>query len=332
MLKLASLDDLPAARRVGAWRDAVCDAFVRLECRPDEQVPLRGRLEFGTLGELHVARVSSTPQTVQRTEQAVAQANDAFVLASVQLRGTTVVSQGGNEAVLTPGCIAFYDTARPYALRLPDAFDQVVLHLPRSQLAARAPHVLGGMARRLPAADPFAQAIVALAPRLMQAAAVGRPDLAERTAAVAQELMVLALESLTLPAAPADALEDAPAPGATAANHAAVSDALVWRTRELIGQQLDDATLSPTKLAAQAHVSLRRLQEVFHDRGTTVSDCIWDLRLDCARQSLANPAHGRDSIGVIAYRAGFQDVAHFSRRFRQRFGMSPSEFRAQRVP
>ena len=113
------------------------------------------------------------------------------------------------------------------------------------------------MARRIQASDPFAQAILALAPQLLRMVHSARPDVAQRTAAAAVELIALALDSLD--SLDADAAENAPDVAASGP----VADALVWRTRELISRQLDDAALTPTRLAAQVHVSLRRLQEVF---------------------------------------------------------------------
>ena len=114
MTALLSINTLPQPRREAAWRDAVCDTFVRLECTPERSAPMHGRIEAGLLGNLHVARVTSSPQHVERTRERAAQDDQAFVLLSLQYRGRTVVRQAGNEAVLTPGCIAFYDTARPY--------------------------------------------------------------------------------------------------------------------------------------------------------------------------------------------------------------------------
>ena len=105
------------------------------------------------------------------------------------------------------------------------------------------------------------------------------------------------------------------------------ADALAWRARDLIGQQLEDTALSPTRLASQVHVSLRRLQEVFQSQGTTLIDCIWQARLEFARSMLCNCEHRQESISTVAYRAGFTDVAHFSRRFKQAFGMSPRQYR-----
>jgi AraC-like DNA-binding protein len=36
----------------------------------------------------------------------------------------------------------------------------------------------------------------------------------------------------------------------------------------------------------------------------------------------------REHIGDIAYRCGFGDPVHFTRLFRQRFGLTPSELRS----
>ncbi len=325
MPSVLSIADIPAHRRESAWRDAVCDTFVRLECTPDRHAPMHGRIESGVLGLLHVARVTSSPQTVQRTAARALQDDQPQVLVSLQLRGRTVVQQGGRQAVLTPGCLAFYDTARPYTLTLPGDFDQIVLHMPRHTLAQHVPRGLDHMAQRIHASDPFAQAILALAPQLLRLVNAARPEVAQRTAAAAVELIALALDSLTTDTGELPPTHDAPRQGQT---HQAVADALVWRTRELICRQLDDTQLSPSRLATQVHVSLRRLQEVFQNQGTTLTDCIWDTRLEFARGLLASTAHTHESVSSVAYQAGFSDVAHFSRRFKLRYGVAPSEYRA----
>jgi AraC-like DNA-binding protein len=322
MTALLSIDTLPQPRREAAWRDAVCDTFVRLECTPERSAPMHGRLEAGVLGNLHVARVTSSPQHVERTRERAAQDDQAFVLLSLQYRGRTVVRQAGNEAVLTPGCIAFYDTARPYTLTLPNDFDQIVLHLPRDMVNASVPRGLDHMAQKLSASNPFAQTIIALGPQLLTMMNTARPSMAARTAAAAVELISLALDSLDNPLeAPAEAAE-------SPRSASAVADALAWRARELIGHQLDDAGLTPSRLASQMHVSLRRLQEVFHGQGTTLTDCIWDARLEFARGLLALVTQRQESVSTIAMRSGFSDVAHFCRRFKQRYGLPPSEYRA----
>ena len=48
-----------------------------------------------------------------------------------------------------------------------------------------------------------------------------------------------------------------------------------------------------------------------------LTDCIWEAPLEFARGLLTNVAHRRESISTVAHRAGFSDVAHFSRRFKR---------------
>jgi AraC-like DNA-binding protein len=306
-----------------AWRDAVCDTFVRLECELEKRSPFHGLLEAGAVGDLHVARVKSSPQTVNRTRELAEQASDAFVLLSIQTRGKTLIQQGKNETLLTPGCIAFYDTARPYTLSLPNDFDQIVLHLPRDLVEKSSPGGLDHMAEKLNASNPFAQAILALAPQLLRIATAAPTILAQRTAAAAVELIALALASL---ANGKDAMLGMSRDSAS--NKSASADSILWRTRDAISDHIDDTNLTPALLAAQVKVSLRRLQEVFQAQGTTPSDCIWEMRLEYARNLLSAQQYQKDSITTLAYRAGFSDTAHFSRRFKQQFGMSPREYRS----
>jgi AraC-like DNA-binding protein len=44
---------------------------------------------------------------------------------------------------------------------------------------------------------------------------------------------------------------------------------------------------------------------------------------------LADPACAGRTVSAIALEAGFGDVSYFNRRFRRRYGMSPSDARAQ---
>jgi AraC-like DNA-binding protein len=312
------IDAMPAARRAAAWRDAVCDTFVRLECTPDRHAPLHGRLDATVFGDLHAARVVSSPQRVERTAARAATADEAYVLMSVQMRGRTVVRQGNAEADLTPGCLAFYDTTRPYTLTLPNDFDQIVLHMPHAALERAVPGGLDHMAQRIDATNPFAQAIVAVAPQLLRASTQASPALAQRTAAVAQELIELALASLMSSPEP-------PAAGARPTPFSGVGDSIVWRARDVMGRRLADMALTPAGVASEVGVSLRRLQESFQQQGCTVVDTLWEMRLDLARSMLAGQP--QLAVGDVAERAGFADAAHFSHRFRQRFGLSPREYR-----
>lgn len=79
-------------------------------------------------------------------------------------------------------------------------------------------------------------------------------------------------------------------------------------------------------MADVAHVSIRAIQQAFHDDlGTTPVNYIRDRRLELAHAQLADaiPSDGMTVTGV-AERWGFRHLSNFSAIYRKRFGESPS--------
>ena len=54
-----------------------------------------------------------------------------------------------------------------------------------------------------------------------------------------------------------------------------------------------------------------------------------ERRLQRCRRALEDSRQDHRSIGEIAFKWGFSDLSHFSRRFKTRFGMSPSDYRRE---
>lgn len=97
--------------------------------------------------------------------------------------------------------------------------------------------------------------------------------------------------------------------------------------REYIDANLSDPLLSPATIAAAHFISTRHLHNVFHESGTTVASWIRSQRLEGARRDLRDPLHAGKSVGAVAAHWGFLDAAHFSRTFRDAFGVPPSDWR-----
>ncbi|GAB3617709.1 hypothetical protein GCM10027416_22660 [Okibacterium endophyticum] len=77
--------------------------------------------------------------------------------------------------------------------------------------------------------------------------------------------------------------------------------------------------------AAAAHaISIRTMNRIFAAAGTTYSEVVRQRRLANGRMDLIN---SQDSISKIAFRWGFADGSHFSRAFKDSFGVSPGEYR-----
>ena len=82
--------------------------------------------------------------------------------------------------------------------------------------------------------------------------------------------------------------------------------------------------LSATAIARGAGCSRSRLYEAFAAQDCTVMDTLREMRLQRARILIEQ--NQRLNVGTIAWRCGFASPSGFSKLFRMRFGLTPSEW------
>lgn len=81
------------------------------------------------------------------------------------------------------------------------------------------------------------------------------------------------------------------------------------------------------KMADEVGLSVSRFHTAFKNHfGQTPKEYIRDQRLNRAREILQDP-HNFDSIKTIAYEVGINDLSHFARDFKKKFGLTPTEYR-----
>ena len=97
--------------------------------------------------------------------------------------------------------------------------------------------------------------------------------------------------------------------------------------QSFIRRYLGDPELCPGMIAAAHHMSLRSLQQLFHDEGLTVAGWVRQRRLEGCRHDLSDPALAARPVAAIAARWGFPNPGDFSRAFRSRHGLPPAEYR-----
>lgn len=98
------------------------------------------------------------------------------------------------------------------------------------------------------------------------------------------------------------------------------------RVLDYIAAHLDDPRLDVQSVARASGISARYVHLLMHRTGRTFSRYVLEHRLERCRSALEIRS-GRGTITDIAFRWGFNDVSHFSRVFRRRYGVSPREIR-----
>jgi AraC-like DNA-binding protein len=93
-----------------------------------------------------------------------------------------------------------------------------------------------------------------------------------------------------------------------------------------IRANLADPRLSPASVADALHLSRRTLYAALTPDDDGVAAQIRRQRLDCAHAMLKDPSQTR-SVAQIAAAVGVPNAAHFTRIFRARYGLNPSDLR-----
>jgi len=101
---------------------------------------------------------------------------------------------------------------------------------------------------------------------------------------------------------------------------------------EIIKKDILDRRQDPSfdiyDVARRQGVTPRYIQQLFAAEGTAFSEILRDSRLDFAFRLLGEAATAERGISEIAFEAGFSDLSTFNRGFRRRFGMTPSDVKA----
>ncbi|AFW00732.1 transcriptional regulator [Gluconobacter oxydans] len=100
--------------------------------------------------------------------------------------------------------------------------------------------------------------------------------------------------------------------------------------RAYIETRLHEPDLTPQIIAAASGISARALYLLFDGEPGAVAGWILNRRLERIYKDLQSPELVSMNIAEIALKHGFRNAAHFSRRFRQKFGMSPRHVRPKR--
>lgn len=234
-------------------------------------------------------------------------ARERCFYAVLQLQGSSVVQQSGQDTSLAAGDLTLLDGGRPFCVQVPQQSCQISLVLPAALVESGAPGAIA-CARRIDSHLGLGK----WARQLVLDAATRR----EQSLTPSEgEALQSALVSLLRPAV-------CSTPLAEMDSH----EKLYRRACAFIHEHLRDEALQPEQIARAVGVSVRGLYRLFARRGETVARYIRDRRLDACAQALRASAA---SLTALSLEWGFADVSHFSSAFKERFGQSPSQYRRQ---
>lgn len=309
-----STEGLARGDRFAYWLDMICAMYARLECdRPEAEV--HGQIEFSNLGALQLTEVHSNVQFVRRTPSMIRTDTRDACLVMIQRHGRARVVQDGREARLAPGDFVLYDVTRPYELHFEDRRHEVItVCLPRSELQPHVVNLQDLTATTVPGTCTAGNLLLTMIDTLRRDIDRLHPSSAIGVSEGITSIIAAGLRSL---------------PGANVQRPTQLSVYHVARVKAYVMDHLRDPELTIGSIAGAMQMSADHLSRLFRCEPVPLSRWIWQQRLDACRRDLCDPRLMQRGIGDIAFSWGFNDATHFSRSFREQFGVSPREWRQQ---
>jgi AraC-like DNA-binding protein len=234
-----------------------------------------------------------------------------YLMMVMQLSGEVRIEKRGMTNVLRPGTLGLYRFSRGCdSLHADDGARQLVGIVPRQALLTRSP----GMMRILQRQLPDDSAVCSLAFSFL----TGLYENAGQLGRVTPEMANVAIHLLQV----------AIAEQLAALEGYSYRDKVRTRVTGYVDLHIHDPDLSVESIATSMRCSSRHLQTIFGD-SEPLGRYIWRTRLERCAEALLDPAKSAMSITQIAFSLGFSNASHFSRAFRERFGLSPTEYRSR---
>ena len=287
------------------WADVVCRTYVQVSCDPLEGVGFKAHLTSRAFGIAMLSDVGSTPARYQRTAHDLRRAPSDDMQLLVMREGEAFITQAERSTRLRPGDMALYDATRQFELQFQQSYRATTLKISRQQLVDRLPAASNLTALALGANTALGSMIGTM---VHQCAAF--PD---QAAAHAMRLSTSLLDMVGV-AFEAELASDT--------HQLSRHRGLLDRVRQTMREHIPNPDFDLGQVCRKHGLSPRTLNRLFASEGTTAMRWLWQQRLEESRRALIE--RRARNVTEAALSTGFNDLSHYTRSFKQAFGILPS--------
>ena len=311
-----STADLPEKDRIAYWREHFGHVMLRVDLEPARHMVFEASSRARSLPGLQILEGSSSPATISRRGQYLADGNDDIMLA-INGNGSVMVESVGRAQSLRQGDALILSGAEAASFHRSSPGGSLTLRVPRTHLESTLVSVEDAIMRPVPAEHGALKLLSDYATWLLKAGGSLDPQLLNLSIRHVHDLLALTVGPS------ADFAETARTRGLRAARLKLAKSHVVAHSHR---RDLTIATI-----AASLSVTPRYVQRLFEADGTTFSAFLVGQRLARAHRLLCEPGSSHVAIGTIAYDVGFGDMSYFNRCFRRQYGRTPREVRGDGV-
>ncbi|CAN5167031.1 acetamidase/formamidase family protein [soil metagenome] len=303
-------ESYPASQRLDAWQKTL-EHFSFVARSLDDDAGFASAVCATSPQGIHFARIACGPQElVYRGD-----ARRGGVCLALHIEGIAAIDVMATRTVVGPGDIVYGSADAVGALRLESNAKLLMVNVPRAIFRSRLAVPLSGRFGRLSGRSSIGHVFAGLLSSIA--------DTIENLTSDQTRPIEIALSELLVSSLADDKT------GQSMTGTTSTQTASLHRISQMIESRLSDPELSITQIAAESGVSARYLQKLFESANDNFSHYVRLRRLERCRADLINPLYAHLSISDICFRWSFNDSAHFSRAFKEQYGLSPRKYRQE---
>lgn len=294
-----------------SWRRLSQTNFPHIELTTPDHEAFRAGQAYVSLGDVQLFDMYTGPHTVTQQNVVTSASQQNLCKLSLQLSGSTYLTQDGRQCMLHPGDLALYVAHRPYVLQYTEDQRSLIMQFPQELLHLVHHQVAQVTAVPVNAETGLGRVAVPLFEQLAMNLSILQGPHALRLVRSALEMLVTVLLETSR--------DD---------NNQTEDNPLFDQAVAYIDDHLHDPELGPQKIADYFYVSLRQLHGKFSEEDETVSAYIRNERMRRIREDLGDPSYQHETVQTIGSRYGLTDASHVSKLFKQIYGETPSGYRS----
>ncbi|CAN5370741.1 helix-turn-helix domain-containing protein [soil metagenome] len=302
-----------AKQKLDSWRNILSQAFGPIEVTRNSDEEVTGSVRTYRRAQLQFNEISYRGQSLERTSRNVAEFDKEYFTLSRPISGPLFFEQHDRAFTVEPGCMVLLNQTSPYKASTTACYHAYSISIPRAMLEQRDAHIGSFYKLDLSNGSPRGQLLSNFARHMTD----GMETWSEtETISLREQLLDLIVLLMVNEKN-----------GYSPAYETSVRSAHRERAITYIKHNHCSPLLNPKTIAAACGISVNYLHKIFQAANLQVEQYIYSLRLETCRKLLQDPAHKDETAQQIAYKTGFSHPSHFSRLFKEKFGMSPKEFR-----
>jgi AraC-like DNA-binding protein len=303
---------LAAAVRRQAWRDAICEIYLQVDCAAEQDSEYAGFVREARFGDVTLTDTLLSPQSIRRQSRHLAHADKDCYYAGIEQMGNLTICQAGSSFLLRPGVGTVYYANEPYELHCNVMSRQFWMQLPRHAFDRRFDSGRPPLFANLDLSRGLGRIAFEFCTVLAAEGANVDPQSKAKLGEEFMDILALALTG---------------EPGRQPVHETSVQKARLRSVKAYMDAHLSEPDLSLSDIAWNNGISLRYLHQLFRQTDMSASEWLRLRRLQRSYDLLSSSRYAAQSITEIAYSMGFNSSSHFSNLFRAQFGVRPSDVR-----